>query len=432
MTTAATFSEVNGVAGLPSPDRGNGAPSQVRATKTLASCGGRTWDAVVVGAGPAGAMAAREIARRGGSVLLVDHASFPRAKVCGCCLNGSAMATLNDAGLGGLPSEEGSVDLSQLRLYSTGREARVALPAGAAVSRASFDAALVRAATAAGAEFVPGISAVLADLGAAQPDPPAQGSEFRTVRMRGGDGAVDVRSRTVIAADGLGGRLLDREPGMSWAVSGRSRFGAGVIAPDAPSAYGPGVIHMACAAHGYVGAVRLEDGRLDIAAAFDPGYVRALGGPGAAADSVLRDAGAPEMPGLRGLPWRGTPLLTRRRRRVAGIGVFAVGDAAGYVEPFTGEGIAWALATGFRVAVHATECARGNTATARAWEEEHRRIVGRRQMLCRAVASGLRWSPVRRACHALLRGAPALASPFISLMNAPPADRRSPALVGAA
>ena len=56
-------------------------------TLSLADASARTWDAVVVGAGPAGAVAARELARRGTTVLLVDRASFPRNKVCGACLN---------------------------------------------------------------------------------------------------------------------------------------------------------------------------------------------------------------------------------------------------------------------------------------------------------------------------------------------------------
>ena len=56
-----------------------------------------TWDAVVVGAGPAGSMAALGLARAGAAVLLVDRATFPRPKVCGCCLNGAALAALRSA-----------------------------------------------------------------------------------------------------------------------------------------------------------------------------------------------------------------------------------------------------------------------------------------------------------------------------------------------
>ena len=57
------------------------------------------FDALVIGAGPAGSVTARELARRGCRVLLVDKAHFPRAKVCGCCLNGAAAATLERLGL---------------------------------------------------------------------------------------------------------------------------------------------------------------------------------------------------------------------------------------------------------------------------------------------------------------------------------------------
>ena len=50
--------------------------------------GERLWDVVVVGAGLAGAMVAREIGRRGRAVLLLERRPFPRWKVCGACLNG--------------------------------------------------------------------------------------------------------------------------------------------------------------------------------------------------------------------------------------------------------------------------------------------------------------------------------------------------------
>ena len=65
---------------------------------------GETWDAVVVGAGPAGAVAARELARRGHRVLLAERAKFPRGKVCGCCLNEHTLSALAAAGLGDLPA----------------------------------------------------------------------------------------------------------------------------------------------------------------------------------------------------------------------------------------------------------------------------------------------------------------------------------------
>ena len=58
------------------------------------------YDAVVIGAGPAGGVAALGLARAGRRVLLVDKQRFPRPKVCGCCLNASALATLRRVGVG--------------------------------------------------------------------------------------------------------------------------------------------------------------------------------------------------------------------------------------------------------------------------------------------------------------------------------------------
>ena len=105
-------------------------------TLTLEQAAGRTWPVVVVGAGPAGAVAAGLIARAGSRVLLVDRSTFPRAKVCGCCLNGRALAALADAGLGDLPARLGAVPLTAFRARGGRARGRVAArPGRVAVAR---------------------------------------------------------------------------------------------------------------------------------------------------------------------------------------------------------------------------------------------------------------------------------------------------------
>ena len=69
------------------------------ATLAPADVGRKTWDAVVVGAGPAGAMAAIELGRQGLATLLVERQAFPREKVCGGCLNSRSLAILQEVGL---------------------------------------------------------------------------------------------------------------------------------------------------------------------------------------------------------------------------------------------------------------------------------------------------------------------------------------------
>ena len=382
------------------------------ATITLAEAALRTRGAVVVGAGPAGATAARELARRGVDVLLVDRAAFPRWKVCGCCLNGRAAALLDAAGLADHPALRRAIPLKSLCLTSGGRLASVPLFGGAALSRESFDVALIQAAVEAGAAFLPETRAILSEkdaksLGCAAP---------RRVLLQQGEKRAEVSARVVLAADGLAGQFLARNATAASAESG-ARIGAGTTTTDAPDFYQPGVVYMTCGAGGYTGLVRLEDGRLDVAAAFDASEVRA-GGPGAAAVRLLHEAGWPAPDGLAELPWRGTPPLTRHARQVAAERLFVVGDAAGYVEPFTGEGMAWALASGTAVAplaVRAVE--RWRPELIQQWAAIHRRVVSRRQTVCRAAAAVLRRPWLTRLMVRLLGQAPMLAAPVIGCLN---------------
>jgi flavin-dependent dehydrogenase len=360
-------------------------------------------DVLVVGAGPAGSSAARECARRGLSVLLVDKAAFPRGKVCGCCLNGRATGALATMGLGGLTARLGAVPLSAVRLGAGGTSAEVPLPAGgAAVSRTAFDAALIMTAESAGVAFAQRTAAALH---------PPDGSAVRRVKLSGDDGETAVEARLVLSADGLAGRLLGEPP----PAEAGSRMGAGtVLPPEATADYGPELIHMAAGRGGYVGLVRLEDGSLDVAAAFNPEAVRASGGPGRLASAVLGEAGFPGVRGIDSADWRGTPLLTRRPTRPVAERVLVVGDAAGYVEPFTGEGMAWALASALAVGPVAERAVRRgwSPSVAAEWSAAHRRTVLERQAVCRLAAAALRRPLLTGLAVRLLSVVPGLAGPF--------------------
>jgi flavin-dependent dehydrogenase len=348
----------------------------------------------VIGAGPAGSVSARELARGGARVWLVDKTHFPRPKVCGCCLNGAAVRTLRKLGLGHVLAN--GVPLSNVLIAAGRRAARLTIPGGVALSREAFDCALIAEAERAGAEFRPGVTAKRGAHG--------------TVLV----GGERVCPRVTVVASGLGGSDAVTEVG--------SRIGAGATVPAGvgPAFFGPGTIFMATAPAGYVGLVRLEDGRLDVAAAFDVGFVRGQGGPGPAAEAVLGAVGWPPIPGLARLPWRGTPALTRRAVALAGDRWFAVGDAAGYVEPFTGEGMAWAVASAAAAApLVARAVRRWDPALVGAWEAAHRRAVGRRQGVCRIVASVLRSPGLTTLAVRALAALPALARPVVAALNRP-------------
>jgi flavin-dependent dehydrogenase len=368
----------------------------------------RPWEAIVVGAGPAGSLTAALLARRGLAVLLVEQANLPRGKVCGCCLNGRALGTLTAAGLGDLPAAVGAVPLTRLRLAAAGRRAEVAL-VGVALSREALDLALARAAVQAGAHFLPRTRAALGGL--------VHGA--RTLLLHQGEATLETRAAVVVAADGLGGKLLARAGVAATPPEPGARLGAGVVLEQGPAFYEPGIVFMACGIGGYVGLVRLEDGRLDLAAALDAALVRS--GVGGAACGVLQGAGFPVPAGLATAPWRGTVPLTRRARRLAALDrVFLVGDAAGYVEPFTGEGMAWALAGGAALAPLAARAARAWDPTLEAqWAARYRRVVSHRQGVCRAVAAVLRRPWLTRLAVGLLRLVPSLAVPVVRRLNRP-------------
>jgi flavin-dependent dehydrogenase len=374
----------------------------------LPGIAGRQWDVLVIGAGPAGAMAALLLARQGASVLIVDRSRFPRWKVCGCCLNGTGLAVLRMVGLGDLPHQLGAQPLERIELTTGRRKAVLSLPDGVSLSREALDSALIAEAIRAGAVFAQGTAA---RVGAAN-------RLFRYVDLRSGLGELRCGARVVLVADGLAGQSLQALPEFRTRVSTRSLVGAGTVLDDGPVRYRDRTIYMACGEAGYVGLVRLEDGRLDMGVALKRTAIRREGGPGRAVAVLLRQSGLPVPDRLDSMPWRGTSPLTRRRSRVAGDRLFLLGDSAGYVEPFTGEGMAWALLSSVHVGPLALEGVRQwRSGLAARWSAEHRNFIRPRQRVCRAVSMVLKSSWATSATVRLLEAVPALADPWIRRVN---------------
>ena len=341
-------------------------------------------------------------------------------------------------GLGDLASRLGAVPLHRILLCSDRRTATLPLPDGVALSRELFDAALVEQAIGGGAEFLPetivgmpfnpgATRSLLSTLHALRSEDSASrlhGRSFveqrsrttRQLELRQRERTACITARIVVVADGLAGRLLaEEQPSVALPAS---RIGAGAISVNVPAFFEAGIVYMTCSENGYVGLVRLEDQRLDIAAALDPARVRALGSPAAVVANILAETGWPTIEGLAALSWRGTPMLTRRRCCVATERLFIVGDAAGYVEPFTGEGIAWALNSAIALApIVDGAIAHWSPNLMAEWAREHRRLLGSRQRSCRLAARALRSRLLTRILIAVLSLAPVLARPFLRRLN---------------
>lgn len=370
-----------------------------------AAAAGVAWDAVVIGGGPAGAFTALHLARGGARTLLVERKRFPRPKVCGGCLNANAIAALGAAGLTDALDAAGGRAIAQLQVRHRRRRADIALPEGLSITRATLDALLMHAAVDAGCDLVTATATVAPDAGPAG----------RTVRLsQHGHAPSIAAAKVVVAADGLGHGSLRELPHLTAAIAPDARVGVGAVdesgCVDAP----PGTILMAVDDGGYVGVARAEGGRVSIAAAFDPDALKSHGSPARAVRAVLASAGVAAGDGLDALDWQGTVPLTRRMARPVDHRLFILGDAAGYVEPFTGEGMAWAFASASALAPLALRAvARWDATVERDWLRTHATVVTGRQRRCRAIARALRSPPLVRAVTVALAHWPSLARPFI-------------------
>ncbi len=367
----------------------------------------RCWDALVIGAGPAGAMAARQLALHGCSVLLVEKANFPRRKVCGCCLNGSALATLAQVGLDPILEQLRAPPILGVQLGTKHKTVALNWPGGVAVSREALDTELVRQAIASGVEFLCGTSAT---VGQATPD-------MRLVELDGGQRGRTVRCKLVLVADGIAGHSLRNCDEVRFSTARASWVGAGCYSEHRPPGFQRGQIYMAIGTAGYVGAVEIEDGRIDIAAALEPRALKACG-PEQLANAIVAESGLPVFTGRPSVRWMGTHPLTRTPNTRAGHRLFLIGDAAGYVEPFTGEGMAWAFASARAVTPLAIQAISAYSPDLiQQWNQQHRRLLGTKKRVCRFVTRRLRGPLLPGLAVATLARFPGLANPFLRWCN---------------
>ena len=297
------------------------------------------WDAVVVGAGPAGSIAALVLARGGARVALVDKASFPRDKACGDLIGPRGVQVLAELGVH-VPDAGQGADL--LAIGPSGRACRLpAFPGhtyashGVVVPRLAFDHALREAAITAGAAPVRArITAVDASAdGTVRTVITSDGRRLATDVVIGADGALSPVARLT--------GMLDPAAAL-WGFAIRAYLPAEVPLPllvllDASPwriypGYGwlfPGADGQANVGIGVgMGTSRRQVSLRDDLARFCAMLARRgdLGPgvrPGAVTGGWLRMGGS------------GTP--------PAAANVLLAGDAAGLINPLQGEGIAPAM-----------------------------------------------------------------------------------------
>lgn len=370
---------------------------------------------IVIGAGPGGAAAAMRLHDQGRSVLWVDRADFPRSKVCGCCLNLAAIGGLAAIRCDKTVENLVSANLLHWQLENGGRKIFAPLPGGIAVSRTQMDMALIDEARSRGIEMRTRCDAKIVEV------------TDTSVVVRLSDENSDRSFDAAILATGLSGGGVSRW--LPWIHQPSGPLGVGTVVSEL-SGVMPQTIHMICGHQGYVGLVQLEDGRIDVAAALRKDKFKESGNEFAKngkaeilnqINAILSKSSIATLPDQQAELLMTTPPL--HRERLVGFGrLLAVGDAAGYVEPFTGEGMAWAIGT----ALAAADCVDAESSQqdlGRRWCIAYAQMMGERQWICRALSKSLA-SPTR--ARWLMRGmhlAPWMVRRAIWRLNQPIRER---------
>lgn len=356
---------------------------------------GDAWDAIVIGAGIAGPIVARDLSQRGVRTLLVESRDIPREKVCGGCLNRTAISLLDQIGLGHLIHDKNARPLDRLRLCVRGTQCDIPLPRGRVVDRDTFDARLVEAARLSGVTVLTRTAARVLPDSAADASPSCAASHWRSVQLDTEGHTRPVRGRVIVVADGLSHSSLSELPEYQSRVSKSAFIGLGACWQAPLACEVDEGVHMSVGRSGYVGLVRTGSGRILLAAAIDPGALK-KDSPREAVLNVLREAKGPD-PGIpEDVNWRGTPPLTRTSPRAWGRRMFLVGDSAGYIEPFTGQGMSWAMQSALAVVpfVLRATATHWNDICGTDWQCAQHRLLGRQQWMCRAVAMLMRYPNV--------------------------------------
>jgi flavin-dependent dehydrogenase len=379
-------------------------------------------DVLIVGAGPAGSSLARQLALAGFAVSLCDQKEFPRHKPCGEFLSPECVPYLDALGLHDALTTLGAHRVAGMRLAGHGacvvgsfRQLPGRGPhgrTGFGVRRERFDHHLVQAAVAAGVRFLPrhGFERLLRDA-----DGRVVGA---TVRDADG-GERDLHARWTVGADGVRSRLA-RDLGVQRRSRWLDQFALVAHFADVPPAPKADV-HLLRG--GFFAATTVDDGVYSLNLVLPKHQFRQRDGADWDAFVAHHASAAPNLrarlaTARRTTPWRGCGPFAHHTTQPWAPGAALVGDAAGYVDPLTGEGIYFAL-FGARALGEALAAALHQPATSeaalRGYAAARRRELAPRFLASALLQRALRWPwLVRRFLHTLGRW-PKLADLVVTL-----------------
>ena len=305
------------------------------------------FDVIIAGGGPAGSSAAINLASRGARVLLVEQKKFPRPKLCGEFISPECVALFESLGVADQMLAARPAKLAETVFYSrSGKCARVpsswfgSTGLALGLSRAEMDERLLRRASDAGAHLIEDaqVTNLLVE------DESVRGV---TVKHKG----VEAKYLSAVTIDATGrSRSLMRH------VTSQStkRERAPMVAFKAHlenTGVAPGACEIYFYRGGYGGLSNIENGLSNLCFIASARDVRACA---ASADRVMREVICQNQRAKETLqnarlqsPWLAVSLEGFGRHSVAPmIGLLAIGDAASFIDPFTGSGMLMALQSG--------------------------------------------------------------------------------------
>lgn len=306
-------------------------------------------DVAIVGAGPAGTTLAAALARRGIDVLVLERTLAWRWRAGGVFASPAAVAALRRTGLDGPAIDAVARPIPAMRLETPGGAvvrltygAEAGGPPAVGFDRSGLDPALEAMAVAAGATIRRGAAVTSVVL----PD----GHAPAALAVRTAEGPLDVRARLVVGADGARS-IVGSAAGVTRPVRLPPRVGLSYHVGDPRGSRSDADARLVVIDGGYVGLAPVPGDRLNVGIVLGPRWRDGLARDGAAAtaDAVLRviPPAADDPVAWAGAercdPIAGAAPLGGRVERRAGPGWFLIGDAVGFLDPFTGEGLHRAL-----------------------------------------------------------------------------------------
>ncbi|MBZ5553003.1 MAG: NAD(P)/FAD-dependent oxidoreductase [Acidobacteriia bacterium] len=348
-----------------------------------------SFDTIVVGAGPAGSAAAIALASRGWHVALLERQAFPRDKLCGEFISPEGIADF--ARLGVLPAlrKKNPAPVHRVKVtLSTDHQVRIDLPeSGWGLSRYVLDQVLFEHAKAQGAECHEN-SPVHAVEGSLERGFDVQvGAQSSTPMI--------LKARTVIAATGRWSNV-PRQPQQALHERKRLKRFIGIKAHFRGEANLEDAVELYFFQPGYCGLNRIESGEINLCALIEEEFATRY----ARNWEALIEAAGAQNPHLdhriramrRSSEFLVTsPVILQSRERILR-DIFMVGDAAGFLDPFSGDGISTAVRSASLASRCVDDLMRGcvsNESAMKNYDRAYRSEFRRRFIFARTIRKAL-------------------------------------------